>query len=135
MLGAAAVLLVVACGSDTPQVPQAVATPLTESSVDFKQTGDAPAVIDQGSISYRLDDARLLQVGLSVRSTAAAAETVSIRASLYEKDGRLIGDATGGAINVGPGATVQIRLSGPHPNGTIASAVYEVHVVPAPTGT
>jgi hypothetical protein len=124
---ATAAMLVVACGSDTPHVQQAVASPLTEGSVGFKQTGDAAAAIDRSSITYRLDDARLLVVTLNLRSTATTAQTIGVRASLYDKSGKLIGDATGGELNVQPNATVQVILSGPHPNGTVASATFEVH--------
>ena len=130
---AAAALLVVACGSETPHVQQAVASALTESSVGFQQTGDAAASIDKSSITYRLDDARLLVVTLTLHSSASTPQTVGVRGSLYDKSGRLVDDATGGDINVQPNGTVQVTLSGPHPNGTIASAVYEVHLAPAST--
>jgi hypothetical protein len=126
---AAAAMLVVACGSETPHVQQAAAAPLTTSSVAFRQTGDAPAAIDGSSITYRLDDARLLVVTLNLHSAAHTPQTVGVTASLFDKNGRLVGDATGGDINVQPNATVQVILSGPHPNGTIASATYEVHLV------
>jgi len=130
---AAAAMLVVACGSDTPHVQQTGASALTESSVGFKQTGDAAATIDPSSPTYRLDDARLLVVTLNLRSSARSAQTVGVRASLYDKAGRLVGDATGGDVNVPPGSSLAVILSGPHPNGTIASATFEVHLAPAST--
>lgn len=130
---AAAAMLVVACGSETPQVQQAAASPLTAGTVAFKQTGDAAVTIDQASITYKLDDARLLVVTLNLYSAAPTAQTVNVRASLFDKSGRLIGDATGSDINVTPNPAAPVILSGPHPNGTIASATFEVHLVPSPT--
>lgn len=133
VLVAAAALAVVACGSDTPHVQQASASPLTAASVGFKQTGDAQATIDASSVRYRLDDARLLEISLSLHSGASTAQTVGVQASLYDSSGRLIGDATGSDINVQPNSNATITLSGPHPNGTVASATFEVHLVPAST--
>ena len=132
LVGAVAVLLV-ACGSDTPHVPQAQASPLTEASVSLKQTGDAQVTVDPASVRYRLDDARLLQITVTVHSKAAAPQSISIATSLYDQTGRLIGDASGGAINVAPNADVQVNLSGPNPNGTISAATFEVHTVASST--
>jgi hypothetical protein len=129
----AGALVVVACGTDTPTVPQAVASPLTAASVALKQTGDAHVSIDQSSVHYRLDDARLIQITLTLHSQAPTAQSVSVLASLYEQSGRLIGDASGGVTNVAPNATTQVTLSGPNPNGTISSATFEVHLTESPT--
>ena len=132
-LAGAAAMLVVACGSDTPHVQQAAAPPLTESSVGVKQTGNAAIAIAQGSVSYRLDDARLLQVTLTIHSSASGVQTVTIRGSLYDKAGRLVGDASGSQLGVAPGSTDTVTLSGPTPTGVIATATFEVTTIPAPT--
>jgi hypothetical protein len=126
-------LLLVACGSETPHVDQASAAALTESSVAVKQTGSAPVSVVDGSVHFRLDDARLLKVSATVHSTAGTAQTVSIRASLYDKSGKLIGDASGGSLDAAPGADTQLELSGPQPNGTVASATFEISTVPSAT--
>ena len=121
-----------ACG-ETPQVNQAAASPLTAATVAVRQTGDAAITIKDGSITWHLDDARLLQVGMVVHSTAARAQTVSLRASIYDAGGRLIGDAAGGTLNVKPRSDAQITLTGPAPNGTIASATFEIRTTASPT--
>jgi hypothetical protein len=84
-------------------------------------------------VHFRLDDARLLEVTMTIHSTAAAADTVTIRGSMFDKSGKLVGDVSGGQLNVQPGSDGQIRLTGPNPNGTIASATFEVSTVPAAT--
>ena len=127
-----AALAVVACG-ETPHVDQAASAPLTESSVGLKQTGNAQVSIVSGSVSYKLDDARLLQVTLTVHSKATTAQTVTVRGSLTDKTGRLVGDATGSQLNVAPGSDSTITLSGPNPTGTIANATYELSTIPAAT--
>jgi len=127
-----AALLAVACGDSTPHVQQAAATPLTEASVSLKQTGNAPVKVQPG-VSYRLDDARLLEVSLTVHSTAGQSVTVSVHGSFFDKAGKLIGDATGSQLDVAPGSDVQVKLSGPAPNGTIAAATYEVTTIPTAT--
>jgi len=127
-----AALLAVACGDSTPHVQQAAAAPLTEASVSLKQTGNAPLTIQPGA-TYRLDDAHLLEVSLTVHSIAKQAETVSIHGSFFDKSGKLIGDATGSQLNVAPGSDVQVKLSGPAPNGTIAAATYEATTIPTAT--
>ena len=124
-------LAAVGCG-ETVHVEQAASTALTEQAVSVKQTGNAPVQIQPGSVAYRLDDARLLQVSLVVHSSAGAAQTVTVRGSFYDKAGRLVGDATGSQLNVGPGSDVTVDLSGPTPNGTIASGTFEVATVPSP---
>ena len=132
-MACAVALVVVACGDETPHVQQAAATALTESSVALQQTGNAQVSVVPGSVSYRLDDARLLQVTLTVQSKANPAQTVTVRASFLDKAGQLIGDATGSQLNVAPGSTTQITLSGPTPTGTIATGRFEVTTIPAPT--
>jgi hypothetical protein len=125
-------LLVVACG-ETPHVDEAATAALTESTVSLKQTGNAAVSVVPGSVRYRLDDARLLEVTLTAHSAATTAQTVTIRASLFDKSGRNIGDATGGQLDVGPGSDAAVTLSGPQPNGTIAAATFEITTIPAPT--
>jgi hypothetical protein len=126
-------LIVVACGDSTPIVPQAAASPLLAASISVKQTGDAPVKIVAGSLSWQIDDAKLVNVTLTVHSTATTAVTVSGRASLYDKGGKPVGDATGGALNVAPGSDAQLKLSGPTPNGTVTSATFEFTTIPAAT--
>jgi hypothetical protein len=128
-----AALLVVACGDSTPHVQQAAAPPLTESSVKFQQTGNAAVQIVPESVHYHLDDARLLEVVLTVHSTAKGVQTVTVRGSFYDKAGKLIADATGSQLGVAPGSTDTVTLSGPTPTGTIASGTFEVSTIPAPT--
>jgi hypothetical protein len=125
--------LLVACGSETPTVPQAASSPLIAPSVAVKQTGDAPVRIVDGSVSWKIDDAKLVNVTLTVHSSAGTAVTVSARASLYDKDGRLVGDATGGALAVQPNSDAQLKLTGPTPNGTVVSANFEFTTIPTPT--
>lgn len=126
-------LAVVACGDSTPSVPQAASTPLLGSGIGIKQTGDAQVQIVQDSARWKIDDARLVDVTFTVHSKAAAAETVSVRASLYDKGGRLVGDAVGGQLNVQPGQDAQVTLTGPTPSGTVASATFEFTTIPAAT--
>jgi hypothetical protein len=126
-------ITLVACGDAPVTVPQAAATTFIAANVTVNQTGNAQATIVPGSAGFRMDDARLIQVSVTVKSTAGTPQTVSVRASLYDKDGHLVGDATGGALDVAPGAQVVVQLSGPTPNGTVASATFEITLVPTPT--
>jgi hypothetical protein len=124
---------VVACGDSAVTVPQAAASPLLSGNISVKQTGDAPVKLVDGSVSWKLDDARLVTVSLTVHSSAATATTVSARATLYDKDGKPVGDATGGRLDVKPGADVQLMLTGPTPNGTVTSATFEFTTIPSAT--
>ncbi len=126
-------LLVVACGDAAPTVPQAQSSPLIAASVSVQQTGDAPVQIVQGSVTWKLDDARLVNVALTVHCTAGTAVTVSGRASLYDASGKLVGDATGGQLNVQPDQDSQLKLTGPTPTGTVASARFEFTTIPSAT--
>jgi hypothetical protein len=126
-------LAVVACGDSTPSVPQAASSPLIGSSISIKQTGDAPVQIVQNSAVWGIDNAKLVNVTVTVHCTAGSAVTVSGRASLYDKDGKLVGDATGGQLNVQRGKDVQLRLTGPTPIGTVVSATFEFTTIPAAT--
>jgi hypothetical protein len=124
----AAVLLVAGltgCGDVThlPQAPSA--SPFTAKSVTIAQQGNADVSIDTSSVTFALDDTRALVAHLTVRSNAAAPVTVVIRGSIYDPRHQLVGDLTGGQINVAPGATVAVELTGPTPIGTIASATFE----------
>lgn len=122
----------VACG-EVPHVQQAAAAPLTESTVSFRQTGNAAVSIAGGSVTYRLDDAHLLVVTLTVHSTAGASQTVTVRGSFDDKAGKLVGDATGSQLDVAPGSTVTVTLSGPTPTGTIAAGTFELTTIPSAT--
>jgi hypothetical protein len=132
LLPAVAVALV-ACGTDTPSVPQAAATPLIAASVSVKQTGDAPVKLADNSATWKIDDAKLVNVTLTVHCTASTAVTVSARASLYDKDGKVVGDATGGTLQVQPNTDARLQLSGPTPTGTVTSATFEFTTIPAAT--
>ncbi|HXA29828.1 MAG TPA: hypothetical protein VN193_13900 [Candidatus Angelobacter sp.] len=126
-------LFVVACGDAAVTVPQAAATPLLAAEISVKQTGDAPVKMDQSSLRWQVDDARLVNVSLTVHSMAGAAVTMSGRATLYDKDGKPVGDVSGGALNVAAGADVQLKMTGPTPNGTVTSATFEFTTVPSAT--
>jgi hypothetical protein len=129
----AAALALVACGDSAVNVPQAAATPLLAADISVQQTGDAPVKIVPGSVHWSIDDAHLLNVTLRVHSNAKSAQTVSGRASLSDKAGKLVGDATGGVLNVQPNQDVDLKLSGPTPNGTVTSASFEFTTIPAST--
>jgi hypothetical protein len=123
---------VTACG-ETIQLPQAAETqPLTAASVAVKQTGNAPVGIVAGSITYRLDDSGSLVIDLQLTSHAKGKQTITIRASLYGTGGSLVGDATGGEVGVGPGASTAVELNGPKPNAQIVSATFEVTALAQP---
>ena len=134
-LGCAALLLagLTGCGNDTklPQAPSS--SPFSTGSVAITQRGNADASIDTSSATFKLDDAGTLVAHLSVRSTAATTITISIRGSIYDPQHRLIGDVTGGQIDVAPGSTAPGQLTGPTPLGTMASAVFELTAQPSPT--
>jgi hypothetical protein len=132
-----ALLMLAACGS-TQKLPEATSGgALTTSDVDshINQTGDAPATIDQSSVTFKVDDSGSLVVRLRLMSSASSPATFAVRGSLYDSGGNIIGDATGGEVNVDPGATASIELNGPPPHGTIASATFEVTSISAPTPT
>lgn len=130
-MGCAALL--VACGGTTV-VEQAVSTPLVAPHVTITLTGDASVTIPNpdADVSFARDDAGLLVIHLTVLSTADHPQTVAVRASLYDTHDRLIGDASGGALNVAPGAQATFELTGPNPNGTIDHATFEVYTTPPP---
>lgn len=131
---AAALVLAVlaACGDDT-HIPQAASsTPFATTPVAIVQQGNAPVSIDTSSVTFALDDTRSLVAHLSVHSDAPAPVTVVIRGSIYDRTHALIGDLTGAQINVAPGSTAPVELTGPSPLGTIASAVFEATAQTAP---
>lgn len=125
--------LIAACGDATTIPEAASATPFTAASVAVTQQGNADVSVDTASVTFALDDTRSLVVHLTLTSHAQGTVTVSLRASLYDPKHNLVGDATGGQIDVKPGATVAVQLSGPTPLGTIASAVVEASTAPSPT--
>lgn len=126
-------LLLAGCGSDPPHIPQpATTTPVAAASVAITQTGDPAVTIDRASVSFGLDDARLLVVRLRVHSGAAGRVTVMMRTSIFDGGDHLVGDATGGLDGVGPGTTMPIRLTGPTPTGTIVRATFEVTTKASP---
>ena len=120
------------CGSSSqPEV--GATTRLTTGSVSVKQSGTARVQIQQTSVAYRLDDSGGLVVTLSVTSQAGTAQTIMARATLYNAAGAVIGDASGGSTQVPPGGTTTLQLNGPAPQGTIASALFEVTAISSPT--
>ena len=137
LIGVTAVAIVLlgaaACGDDT-RIPQTVTTtPFSAASVTVTQQGNASATIDPASVTFKLDDSRALVANLTVRSQAAGTVTITVRGSIYDPQHRLIGDVSGGQINVASGQPSAVQLTGPTPLGTIASAVFEVTAVPFPT--
>ncbi|MFN2582918.1 MAG: hypothetical protein ABR498_09285 [Candidatus Dormibacteria bacterium] len=124
--------LVAACGANS-QSEVGSTRPLTNGNVTAMQTGNAEATLNQSGISYRLDNSGSLVIRFSATSTSAMPQTIMARASLYNDSGGVIGDAVGGETPVAPGASVDIQLNGPAPNGTVASARFELTEVAAPT--
>lgn len=125
--------LLAACGDDT-RLPQAAgATAFSAASVTITQQGNADVSIDNASVVFALDGTRSLVVRLRLTSHASAPVNITLRASLYDKNHNLVGDAVGGQINVQPGQPSSVQLAGPTPLGTIASAVFEASSLPAPT--
>jgi hypothetical protein len=125
-----------ACGT-TIQLPQApgatppwTANPLPPGAIT--QTGDAPATVDKSNVNFMLDNAGSLVVHLSLTSTATTAQTFALQATFLDQPGTVVGNASGGQIMVGPGATTPVQLNGQTPHGTIASATIEVTAVAAP---
>jgi hypothetical protein len=98
--------------------------------VAVTQQGNAKATIDPSSLTLKLDDTRTLVAHLTLRSTASSTTAISVRGSLYDPHHALIGDLSGGVINVRPGATAAVQLTGPTPLGTIASVTFELTATP-----
>lgn len=130
---AVALLALAACGDDTklPQAP--AASPFQTATVSIAQTSNVDASIDTSSVTFKLDDSRSLVAHLTVRSMASASLTISIRGSIYDPNHALVGDVTGGQIDVPPGGSTPMQLTGPTPQGTIASATFEITATPTPT--
>lgn len=129
----AATLLIVGlsgCGDNTklPQAPSS--SPFSTSSISVVQQGNAAVTIDTTSVTFKLDDARSLIANLVVRSNATSTITISIRGSIYDPNHALIGDVTGGQVNVSPGTTTPVELTGPTPLGTIAAVTFELSATP-----
>jgi hypothetical protein len=132
---ATSLALLASCG-DTPVVEQATTRPpLQAGHLAVTQTGDAAVIVPPDGVSLRLDDAGLLVVEVRARSTAATPQSIALRATLDDGSGRIVGDATGGAVRIAPGSEITVELSGPTPLGTIAAVIIEVHTVPAPIAT
>jgi hypothetical protein len=128
-------LLLSGCGGPATLDEAANATPVAVPDVAITQTGDSDIGIPTGQVTFGLDAAGLLVVDLHLRSAAAAARTVAVRATVFDSTGRIVGDATGAAVMVQPGTDTAVELSGPTPSGTISAATLEVHTVPSSTGT
>jgi hypothetical protein len=84
------------------------------------------------SVTYMLDNAGSLVVHLSLKSSASTAQTFAVQATLFDANGLIVGNASGGQVMVAPGATTPVQLNGQTPHGTIASARFEVTSVAAP---
>jgi hypothetical protein len=126
---------IAACGSTT-RLPEAPSTgALTATSVQVRQTGNAPAQVDPTSATFQLDTSGSLVMHITVTSTASGPVTIAARASLYDSGGKLIGDAAGGDVNLAANAPTVLQLNGPAPNGTIAAATVEVTSQASPTPT
>ena len=126
---------VLAACSDTASIEEATsAAPLTAPRVNITLTGDAGVTIPDPSreVTFRLDDARLLDIDLRVHSQATAPEIAAVKATLFDASGLIVGDATGGSTALPPGQDASFTLTGPAPTGTIAKATFEVHLTPAP---
>jgi hypothetical protein len=131
MLAVVAIALA-ACG-DTVTLPQAPgATPFKAATVTITQTGDAPATVETDSVTYTSDNSGSLVIHLSLKSNATTAQTFAVQATLFDSTGLIVGNASGGQIMVAPSATTPVQLNGQMPNGTIASARFEVTAVAAP---
>src|SRR5947209_8293920 len=127
--------VVAACG-DTTRIPQAAASgALISAPVRVEQTGNAPVQIDTSSATFKIDDSGSLVVSCRLSSNAQAPQTIALRATLYDSSGKIVGDATGGAVNVAPGSSIGVQLTGPAPLGTIASARFEASTQASPTPT
>ncbi len=122
-----------ACGDDTKLPVAPSSTPFSTTPVSVAQQGNADVTIDTSSATFKLDDSRSLVVHLTVHSNAASTIAISIRGSLYDPNHALIGDVTGGQVNVEPSSTTAVQLNGPTPLGTIASATFEVTAKATPT--
>jgi len=110
--------------------------PLTTSSVNdhVTLTGDAPVTIDDGTITYRQDQNGDVTVEVTVTSTGTTAVTMQMRASLLDKSGTIVGDATGaGPFTLAAGAGSTVDLSGPPPHGQIAAVTFEGTTLPLST--
>jgi hypothetical protein len=132
VLFAASAIALSGCGSTT-QLPEVhTSAPLTSATVGVTQTGNATATIDKSSLKFMLDTIGALVVRFNLTSNAAHAQTLTVRGSLFDSSGTIVGDVTGGAVGVTPGAAVAIQLNGPAPNGTISSITLEVTQMAAP---
>ena len=122
------------CGG--PTLPQAPSTsPFEAASVQVQQSGNAPVTVDTASVTFSLDDARTLVGKVTVTSTSSQTTAILVRVTLTSPSGAIVGDATGGQVNVPPNTPTTIPLTGPAPIGTIASANVEVSLPPPPTQT
>ena len=127
-----AALGLAACG-DSTILPQAQATgALTAASVRIEQSGPAHVQIDASHVTFQIDNSGTLVVNLSLRSSESSRKTLTLRASLYDSGGTVIGTATGGVVNLAAGASTPVQLNGSAPNGTIAAARFEVTAQGAP---
>ena len=131
-LGAA--VLLAACG-DTASIEEATTSPpLTASSVAITLTGDAGVTIPDPAhdVRFHLDDAHLLDIDLRVHRAATSSAVAAVKATLFDANGLIIGDASGGSTPLQAAQDTSFTLTGPTPTGTIAKATFEVHLTPVP---
>ncbi|MGI8846945.1 MAG: hypothetical protein ACR2GX_01565 [Candidatus Dormibacteria bacterium] len=128
-----AALALAGCGQ-APRISEAPATtPLAAANIAIRQTGRAAVTIDVSSVRFALDAAGTLVISANITSRLASPQTIIIRATIYDATDTPISDATGGNVNVPPGSTTPIRLSGPQPHGTITAATFEITAAASPT--
>ncbi|HWW08609.1 MAG TPA: hypothetical protein VNY76_00040 [Candidatus Acidoferrales bacterium] len=125
-------LALAACG-DSTILRQAQGTgALTTASVRIEQSGPAHVQIDASHVTFQIDNSGTLVVNLTLRSSETSPKTLTLRASLYDSGGTVIGTATGGVVSLASGASTPVQLNGSPPNGTIAAARFEVTAQGAP---
>ena len=130
----AAISSLAACGQ-TPHAVEVVSqTPVAATPLALSQTGNAAVVVDPSSVTVKVDPSGSLIVTVTVSSHLATQRIVVLRASLYDSSHNLIGDATGGSVDVPANGSTSIRLIGPPPNGTVASITFEATAEPTPSG-
>jgi hypothetical protein len=128
--------MLTACGSssDSSAVPQTGSQkPLTAATVDVRPTGDPNFKVDAASVHFQIDNAGLLHISLTVVSHAAVRSTVTMTATLVDAAGAAVAQAVGGAVNVDPGTSQPIELTGNRPTGVIAAVNLVITSQPSPT--
>ena len=122
-----------ACGgSEQPATQVDQGRTLTAARVVVQPQGDVDVTVDQGSVTFVLDNAGLLKMTLTVASHASGRSTVTMKATLLDDAGRQVGSAIGGDVGVDAGAHRRVELNGPAPTGTIARVDLAISAQAAP---